>query len=104
MDRIIQFPLPSVELRRAYLGMLAGDFLEATVVHTAAESTDGFSFAQLREAYILAGQLAFSRQAEIQPSDLAESILLIRDTFHDSNRYATKKGHTKPSVSANNGF
>ncbi len=46
----------------------------------AAAESDGFSFAQLREAYILAGQLSFSRgDEEIIGTDILEGIRTLRN-------------------------
>jgi hypothetical protein len=45
----------------------------------AGNETDGFSFAQLREGYILAGQFSFGRGDEaISAGDLMEGIRLVR--------------------------
>lgn len=55
-----------------------GSFDEETLARAASE-TDGFSFAQLREGYILAGQLAFGRKdEEVRPEDLLEGIRMVR--------------------------
>ena len=44
----------------------------------AAEDSDGLSFAQLKEAYILAGQKAFERNTNVTGNDLLEGIRLLR--------------------------
>ena len=78
-DRLVPFGPPSSELRAEYLRRLSrASFNEATL-RTAAGETDGFSFAQLREAYILAGQLAFERGDEqIGRADIINAIRLVR--------------------------
>src|SRR5437868_13964807 len=56
-DRVVQFRNPDAELRRVYYrklsSILAGDEFEVAI-----EKTNGFSFAQLRETYILGAQSA----------------------------------------------
>ena len=39
---------------------------------------DRFSFAQVREAYILAGQFAFARDGDVTPDDLVQAAQEIR--------------------------
>lgn len=74
-DRVVSFPSPSVELRREYLSKLTDGLLDRDAVMTAAKQSNGFSFAQIREAYILAGQLAFQRgDEEIRGEDLLQGI------------------------------
>lgn len=69
----------------------------------AVSQSDGLSFAQLREAYILAGQHAFDRDNQITGSDLLNGIKLLRDggkLVSDSKRCLgfsdTKNRRTKP--------
>lgn len=78
-DRVVPFRPPAVSLRQEYFRRLStGTFGEETLARAASE-TDGFSFAQLREGYILAGQLAFRREGEeVRPEDLLEGIRMIR--------------------------
>jgi hypothetical protein len=68
-DRVVHFPNPSAELRRAYLCKLnaGGSEIDLDPVVSASE---GFSFAQLREAYVVAGQRSFERGDDIAPVDL----------------------------------
>ena len=42
------------------------------------EDSDGLSFAQLKEAYILAGQKAFDRNTNVSENDLLEGICALR--------------------------
>ena len=78
-DRTVPFRPPTADLRREYLRRLSGgSFVEETLTWAVGE-TDGFSFAQLREAYILAGQFSFGRGDEaIRADDLLEGIRLVR--------------------------
>ena len=82
-DRVVPFNPPSIELRREYLQKLAAGCLEEDVASPAASLSDGFSFAQLREAYILAGQFAFRRKAEeILGDDLLEGVSGVRNAVN----------------------
>jgi SpoVK/Ycf46/Vps4 family AAA+-type ATPase len=74
-DRVVQFRNPDATLRRQYYGrlnpILAGEQLEAAI-----DKTEGFSFAQLRETYILGAQSAFEHGREISVADVIEAIEL----------------------------
>jgi ATPase family associated with various cellular activities (AAA) len=74
-DRVVQFRNPDATLRRQYYGrlnpILAGEQLEAAI-----DKTEGFSFAQLRETYILGAQSAFEHGREIRVADVIEAIEL----------------------------
>jgi len=78
-DRTVPFRPPTADLRREYLRRLSrGSFDEQTLTR-AVHETDGFSFAQLREGYILAGQFSFERADEaIRAGDLLEGIRVVR--------------------------
>ena len=78
-DRVVPFRPPAASLRREYLQRLSGGcFIEQTLTRAVNES-DGFSFAQLREGYILAGQFSFERGDEaIRAGDLLEGIRVLR--------------------------
>jgi ATP-dependent 26S proteasome regulatory subunit len=58
-DRVVQFRNPDADLRREYYRRLS-PILRGEKFETAILQTEGFSFAQLRETYILGAQLAFS--------------------------------------------
>jgi hypothetical protein len=78
-DRAVPFRAPSEDLRREHLARLSLDGLDAEAVARGAEASDGFSFAQVREAFILAGQLAFQRGGDtIGADNLLEGIRLVR--------------------------
>ena len=76
-DRVVAFPAPDVSLRRQYFlklnTALAGEGLE-----TAVAEAEGFSFAQLRESYVLAGQSAFDEGRKVTVHDLVEAVRLQR--------------------------
>jgi hypothetical protein len=63
-DRVVPFPLPSAELRREYLKRLTGTSVSPEALTEIAGRMEGRSFAQIREAYILASQRAFDRGGE----------------------------------------
>ena len=63
-----------------YLRKLNCQFAESELM-TAIDLADGFSFAQMREVYILAGQKAFSRQSDIEPDDILSAVRTLRRGF-----------------------
>jgi hypothetical protein len=82
-DRVIGCRAPSLALRRVYLERLCASVPEEAIGQAAARS-DGFSFAQLREAYILAGQRAFRRGSdEVEGTDLLEGVALLTREVDD---------------------
>lgn len=86
LDRVVPFQPPSVELRREYLSRLTDGLLDDDAVLSAANQADGFSFAQLREAYIVAGQCAFQRGDErIQAKDLIEGVASVKNGANGSS-------------------
>ena len=63
-DRVVHFPNPSALLRREYFCRMHKHFA-AIDLDLVVTDSEGFSFAQLREAYIMAGHLAFEGSREI---------------------------------------
>jgi SpoVK/Ycf46/Vps4 family AAA+-type ATPase len=76
-DRVVHFANPNAELRGRYFRHMVGTS-EATIAERAVAESEGFSFAQLREAYILAGQHAFTMSSEITEDDLLDAIRILR--------------------------
>jgi ATP-dependent 26S proteasome regulatory subunit len=72
-DRVAQFAAPTPELRQSYLSRLSAGKLDAPAAASAAAAMDHFSFAQVREAYILAGQFAFDRDQDVTSDDLVQA-------------------------------
>jgi hypothetical protein len=72
-DRVVQFRNPDADLRREYYTrlspILAGEQFEIAI-----EKTEGFSFAQLRETYILGAQSAFENGREVSFADVIEAV------------------------------
>lgn len=71
--RVVWFRNPEAELRREYYQhlnpMLSGEEFEPAI-----QKTKGFSFAQLRESYILGAQSALEDSREIVVTDVIEAI------------------------------
>ena len=62
------------------------------------KASDGFSFAQLREAYVIAGQFAFERGGEITEGDLLEGIRSLRQGVITSARHGRSAGFAADQV------
>ena len=74
-DRVVPFLAPSINLRRQYLTKVTGGRLHTAILDSTVALSEGFSFAQLRESYILAGQVAFQRNdEEILGEDLLDGV------------------------------
>jgi len=76
-DRVVLFPNPTAELRLLYLRRLNGQLKESEL-QAAIDLSEGFSFAQMREVYILAGQMAYERETEIEPDDIFCAVQSLR--------------------------
>ena len=72
-DRVVAFAPPTAVLRRCYWLSLNPQLSGSGFEHVI-QQTQGFSFAQLRETYILAGQLAFEEGREISAEDLGQAV------------------------------
>jgi hypothetical protein len=79
-DRVVLLPNPIAQLRLQYLRKLNCLFAESDL-KAAIDLADGFSFAQMREVYILAGQRAFDRQTEIEPDGILNAVRTLRRGF-----------------------
>ena len=76
-DRVVHFPNPDFELRKTYFRRMNACTSDPSLAEAARES-EGFSFAQLREAYIMGGQRAFEQKAEITGEDILLAIGSLR--------------------------
>ena len=99
-DRVVQFRNPDADLRREYYRrlhpILSGDKFEAAIA-----KTGGFSFAQLRETYILGAQEAFEHGRDITVTDVIEAIELQSAGACDLKASVTALGfvpHPEPSA------
>jgi hypothetical protein len=72
-DRVVQFRNPDASLRREYYRRLS-PALTGIEPEAAIDATEGFSFAQLRESYILGAQSAFEHGREVGIGDVIEAI------------------------------
>jgi ATP-dependent 26S proteasome regulatory subunit len=90
-DRVAPFPQPSPTLRRIYLERLAGGALDAAGIAEAASQSDRLSFAQIREAYILAGQMTFARGGEVGLEDLLAGLKRVRSEASEFLAMATAR-------------
>jgi hypothetical protein len=81
-DRLALFPTPSLEVRRDYLARLTGWAVDDPAVASAAQEADRLSFAQVREAYILAGQRSFRRHGAVAADELLAAIRALRRESH----------------------
>jgi hypothetical protein len=54
--------------------------------------SDGFSFAQLREAYIIAGQAAFENKREINAEDVLKGVKALRNASQLASRQNNRTG------------
>jgi hypothetical protein len=89
-DRVVEFPAPDSALRAAYFRKFIPNLTEAEV-RDSADQSQGLSFAQLREVYILAGQRAYERAAEVSRRELNDGISALR-------RGMTTVAERKPAV------
>jgi hypothetical protein len=76
-DRVVALPPPDRQLRLGYFRKF-NPHLNVEALFRAVEDSDGLSFAQLKEAYILAGQRAFERNTNVTGNDLLEGIRTLR--------------------------
>jgi ATP-dependent 26S proteasome regulatory subunit len=91
-DRVARFSTPSVDLRRRYLTHMSGGNFDEAEATAAALALDRFSFAQIREAYILAGQFAFNCGSEITANDMARAAKQLRQEGQRINRHTENGG------------
>jgi ATPase family associated with various cellular activities (AAA) len=85
-DRVVHFPNPSCDLRESYFRSRKTALAPAEIERVA-QASNGLSFAQLREAYIIAGQQAFERQDTVHQADLLTGIRALRQTMLDGSRH-----------------
>jgi hypothetical protein len=99
-DRVIHFADPDFALRQAYFRRMRPAFETISMEEVATES-EKFSFAQLREAFITAGQLAFERNDEIREQDLLSGIRSLRQSMlADPNRSNATGFRVAPQIEA----
>jgi len=84
-DRVVGFQNPTPLLRKRYLQQMYAPFGQEDLSE-ALHRTAGFSFAQLREAYILAGQLALEENSQIDAARLALAATMLAETMTLADR------------------
>jgi SpoVK/Ycf46/Vps4 family AAA+-type ATPase len=98
--RVVNFPNPSGELRYQYLRRLNPRLIPLRLKKSV-EDTEGFSFAQLREVHMIAGQRAFGRKCEIGEGDLLLGIHALRQSDAIASRNVSAAGfRSQQDVSA----
>jgi len=90
-DRTVFFGAPDPPMRASYFNQRVPSLPTASL-ETLAKASDGFSFAQLREAYIIAGQRAFIAQRDIALDDLLEGAETLRGTTVAGSRHSHASG------------
>ncbi len=88
-DRTVLFDNPEDGLRLRYF-QLKAPHLSAEELKSAIRETDGFSFSQLQETYILAGQSAYEAGID---DVTAEGLTKGAHTLRDTNQLTKKRGH-----------
>jgi hypothetical protein len=87
-DRLAAFSNPTFELGSRYLDRLTNGGLDEQSITSAAQEADRMSFAQLREAYILAGQRSFRKGGHVQPEELIAAIRTVRSEANGTGNRA----------------
>lgn len=72
-DRVVGFPNPDANLRKRYLEQIHGP-VEPIDTEECVRLTEGFSFAQLREVYVLAGQSALDKNQPLTSDMLVQAV------------------------------
>lgn len=91
-DRVVCFPNPNAELRREYMHRLNPTLGVRRLERPVSESS-GFSFAQLREAFVIAGQRAFERHCDtVSEADLLAGIRMLRESLISGSRRSNYAG------------
>lgn len=92
-DRVVHFPNPTAELRARYFTKMEPALDPASIEQAIAESAS-YSFAQLRESFILAAQFAFRRDDDVTGDDLLHGVRLLRQTMLRGSAPAHAVGFT----------
>ena len=90
-DRVVHFPNPSREMRLRYFLHMNPHVAQAEIEPAIADSS-GLSFAQLREAAVLASQFAFERDDDVTATDLLCGVRTLRETIVHSSAHSNSAG------------
>jgi len=77
-DRVVGFRPPDRRLCASYLHRLSREAFDTASLTSIVEEAEGLSFAQLREAYIFAGQLAFDSRSVLSVEHLRAGLNTVR--------------------------
>ena len=89
-DRVIEFGNPTKELRSTYLQKMC-PALAREALDLCVKASEGLSFAQLRESYILAGQTAFEEERDVAADDVTHAIQLLQTTMNNADKKRMQK-------------
>lgn len=89
-DRVIEFGNPTKELRGTYLQKMCPALIGGALDQCIA-SSEGLSFAQLRESYILAGQRAFEEGRDVLAEDVTAAITQLQRSMDKADKRRTQK-------------
>ena len=95
-DRVVALPAPDRQLRLRYFRKFNPDLNDEALLR-GVEDSDGLSFAQLKEVYILAGQRAFEGNADVTGNDPLEGIRVLRDGMALVSNHKLKVGFGESS-------
>ena len=79
-DRVVGFTNPAKDLRARYFQRLCPD-MDTASIGGCADACEGFSFAQLQETYIFAGQFAFDEERSVTAEDILTAIQTLRKSL-----------------------
>jgi SpoVK/Ycf46/Vps4 family AAA+-type ATPase len=84
-DRVVGFQNPSADLRRRYLQQMCPPLAEDDLTECV-RMTTAFSFAQLRETYIIAGQISLEVDGQVTAARLIEAARTLAETMMSADR------------------
>jgi ATPase family associated with various cellular activities (AAA) len=102
-DRVVALPAPDRKLRLRYFSKFNPHLNDEALIR-AVEYSDGLSFAQLKEAYILAGQKAFERDTNVSAIDLLEGVSALRGGMALVSDHKPKVGFGESSFQEQEGI
>jgi SpoVK/Ycf46/Vps4 family AAA+-type ATPase len=95
-DRVVGFQNPTADLRRKYLQQMHAPLAKEDLTECV-RLTAGFSFAQLREGYILAGQIALEEDGQINTTRISHAARTLSETMMAADRkWNTQVGFREP--------
>ena len=98
-DRVVEFKSPEQDQRMEYFRTRHSLKLTEDDLIKVVKATAGFSFAQLRESFILAGTRAFTTPEKriITTERLLEGVNEIKKSLKSISSYSFKKGNSSPT-------